>query len=283
MTTTDSKRARPETFAERYGPWAVVAGGSDGIGEAFCEELAKRGVHVLPIARRPAPLEALADRLRHDYGVEVEPLQADLTSAEIGRIVDEATAERDVGMLVYNAGASRGAREFTESSLDEVLHLERLNVHGPLVLAHQFAARLKQRGSGGIVLMSSMAGLSGCHYQATYAATKAFDTTLAEGLWHELAPHGVAVTGVAAGATRTPTLAASGGETADAMDPQAVAVGALDFLGRGPVWVPGPANQAAARAIWPAPRSGLINGMSQATAAMFGRSFVAVEGAEFDE
>ena len=281
MPTSD-RSAGARDFARRFGPWAVVAGGSDGIGEAFCHELARRGLHLVPIARRREPLEALAERVRADHGVEVVPLQADLAAPDIGVQVARATGERDVGLLVYNAGASRAATEFADTALDDVLFLERLNVQGPLVLSHDFARRFRARGRGGIVLMSSLAGLSGCHYQAAYAATKSFVTTLAEGLWHELAPHGVAVTGVAAGATRTPTLVASGGSTEGAMEPAVVAAGALDFLGRGPVWVPGEANQAAARAMWPVPRAGLVNGMSAATGQVFGLPATPVEGAEFD-
>lgn len=282
MAQPDSTTSATD-FARAYGEWAVVAGGSDGIGEAFCREVAGRGINVVPIARRRDPLEAMAERIRADFGVEVAPLQADLTAPDIDAVVARATQALDVGLLVYNAGASRAATEFAETALEDILVLERLNVHGPLVLAHHFAGRFLARGSGGIVLMSSMAGLSGCHFQATYAATKAFDTTLAEGLWHELAPRGIAVTGVAAGATRTPTLAASGGSVEGAMEPAEVAAGALDFLGRGPVWIPGEANQAAARAIWPTPRAGLINGMSQATGGLFDLPVSAVDGVEFHE
>ena len=58
-------------FRTRYGDWAVVAGASEGLGEAFATELAKRGMHLLLIARRAEVLRTVADRLRQDHGIDV--------------------------------------------------------------------------------------------------------------------------------------------------------------------------------------------------------------------
>lgn len=152
------------------------------------------------------------------------------------------------------------------------------------MLAHHFGGRLRERGRGGLVLMSSMACVAGTGHQASYAATKAFDTILAEGLWHELAPEGVDVLGVLAGKTRTETMELHAGASfADGMDPAEVAAGALDHLGKGPDWVPGEGNRAATRAIWPVPRVALINGFSQGCAALFDLPHTPVEGREFHE
>jgi short-subunit dehydrogenase len=131
--------------------------------------------------------------------------------------------------------------------------------------------------------MSSLAGLAGCAYQTVYAASKSFDTILAEGLWHELAPAGVDVLGVVAGATRTESMLHSGDKFADAMDPSEVAVGALEHLGKGPNWVPGAGNQQVAQGMWPVPRVPLIGGMSQATAQLFDLEHTPVAGLEFHQ
>ena len=132
--------------------------------------------------------------------------------------------------------------------------------------------------------MSSLACLAGSGNQAAYAATKAFDTTLAEGLWVELAPAGVDVFGVLAGATRTETMMDQRPEAfADTMDPAVVASGALDHLGKGPNWVPGAENQATAQGLWPVPRVGVINAMTAASAALFDLPVTPVEGVEFHE
>jgi len=272
-----------EAFRARFGPWAVIAGGSDGIGEAFALELAHRGLNVALVARRRDPLESVAGALRARHGVEARAIACDLTSAAVADTIESATRDLDVGLFVYNAGASRVAKQFLDTPIADVLFLERLNCLGPLLLAHHFGARLRARKRGGMILMSSLASLCGNHYQATYAATKAFDTVLAEGLWHELAPEGVDVLGVLAGATRTPAMLATEGNFGEAMDPAEVAAGALDHLGKGPNWVPGAANQAVARGLWPAPRVGLVNALSRAGAEIFGLPHAAVAGVEFHE
>ena len=276
-------RYEGDAFGERFGPWAVVAGGSDGIGAAFCRDLARRGLNVAPIARRAGPLEELCATLRAEHGVEARPIQADLTSDALTEEIADATRDLDVGLFVYNAGSSQRAEEFLEAGLDYQLFMMKLNCRGPIVLSHLFGERLCQRGRGGLILMSSLACLAGSHYQTVYAATKAFDTILAEGLWHELAPRGVDVLGVLAGATKTESVLHSGGAFDDAMDPAEVAAGALDHLGKGPTFVPGEANLAAARGMWPVPRVPLINGMSQAGAALFDLAHSPVEGQEFHD
>jgi short-subunit dehydrogenase len=70
-----------DDFRARFGRWAVIAGGSDGIGEAFARELARRGLNVAAIARRREPLESVAAELRARHGVEARAIACDLTSA----------------------------------------------------------------------------------------------------------------------------------------------------------------------------------------------------------
>jgi len=273
-----------DAFRKRFGPWAVIAGGSDGIGAAYAREIAARGLNVALIARRAEPLTAFANSLASEYGVETKAIQADLTDPTAADQVGAATTDLDVGLFVYNAGSNPGAGPFLDNPVEDALFLINLSCRGPAILAHHFGQRLRARQRGGMILMSSMACLAGSGYQATYAATKAFDTTLAEGLWVELAPLGVDVLGVLAGATRTETmLAQRPDEFADAMDPGEVARGALDHLGKGPNWIPGDENRAAAQGIWPVPRVALINRMTQACASLFDLPAQPVEGQEFHE
>jgi len=279
-----SAKYQGEAFRERFGPWAVIAGGSDGIGAAYAREAAGRGLNVALIARRIEPLTSAADSLAAEFGVETRALQADLTDPAVAEILAKATADLDVGLFIYNAGSNPGAGQFLDLPVEDAVFLVDLSCRGPALLAHHFGRRLRERGRGGMVLMSSMACLAGSGNQATYAATKAFDTTLAEGLWIELAPQGVDVLGVLAGATRTETMLAQRPEEFDAaMDPLEVAQGALDHLGKGPNWVPGTENRAAAKGMWPTPRVALVNGMTQASAALFELPMQAVEGLEFHE
>lgn len=270
-------------FRERFGAWAVVAGGSDGIGAAYARELAKRGLNVALIARRKQTLEEMAAAIHAEHGVETRAIQADLTSPEIADVVAAETAGLDVGLFIYNAGSNRMMKPFVELPLEEVLFMMHLNCRGPLLLAKHFAPRLQERGRGGLILMSSLACIAGSAYGAIYSATKSFDTILAEGLWFELAPRGVDVLGVIAGATKSESMLHGSEHFDDAMDPEEVVVGALDHLGKGPNFVPGAENRAGAQGMLPVPRVALINGMSQATAALFDLPYTPLEGREFHE
>jgi short-subunit dehydrogenase len=268
------------TFRDRYGPWALVAGASDGIGEAFARSVAERGVNVLLLARREALLARLASEIGTTYGVEARPLVADLTAADLDARVEAGTRGLEVGLLVYNAGAVHGTGAFHELPLAHAQQLVALNCTGPLLLVHRLGAAMRARRRGGIVLVTSMVALSGSAHVASYAATKAFDWILAQSLWHELAPHGVDALAAVVGMTRTPSLLATQPHFPPgiaAMEPAHVAPGALDFLGRGPVWFAGN-NGAAAKGLAALPRPQLIDTMSGLTASLYGIPHVEVRG-----
>jgi short-subunit dehydrogenase len=262
----------------------VIAGGSDGIGECFARELAGRGLNLLLIARRAALLEALAKDIRAMHGTEVRTLALDLTGDAMGERIAEASAGVEVGLLVYNAGAVHGAKKFLDQPLEHGLGLVRLNCVGPMRLVHHFGRKMHERGRGGILLVSSLAALSGASYLASYSSTKSFDLIFAESLWHELAPAGVDVLCAIVGATRTPSMLTSNDRFEaypGIMEPREVAAGALDHLGRGPSWVPGSMNIEAARAMWPASRIEAANSMSEKTAQLYGLPHVRVAGVDY--
>jgi short-subunit dehydrogenase len=233
-------------FRERYGPWAVVAGASEGLGEAFARALARRGLHLLLLARREAPLERLAAELRASHGVEVRAAPLDLARPDLGDAVAALTEGLEVGLLVYDAAAS-AIGPFLERSLADQLRVLDVNCRGPLVLAHQLGGAMARRGRGGLLFMSSIAGGQGNPWLASYAASKAFGIVLAEGLWAELRAGGVDVLACRAGATRTPAYEATRPLAAvPLMAPAAVVETALAALSSGPTVVAGALNRAAA-------------------------------------
>jgi short-subunit dehydrogenase len=232
---------------ERYGPWALIAGGSEGIGLCFARRLAAAGIHLHLLARREAPLAAARHSLRSDFDIEVRTHALDLTEPGLEARLDALTGDSEIGLLVYNAGALHDAALFHDEPLDKATTLVALNCTGPLLFSHRLGSAMRERGRGGIILLSSMAGLCGGGYVAVYSATKAFDITLAEGLWAELAPHGVDVLGLVAGATATPAMASAGivFDEGEAMAADQVALEGLERLPHGPLHVAGEDNREA--------------------------------------
>jgi short-subunit dehydrogenase len=262
-------------FSARYGPWALIAGASEGIGASFARGIADRGVNVALVARHPGPLSTLHEEIRMATGVQVRSASVDLTTStlidDLAGLVDGI----DVGLLVYNAGAVYGAGFFVDRPIDDALHLVYLSCRGPVLLAHHFGSAMAARGRGGIILMTSMGAAAGSAYTAVYNATKAFDLVLAESLWMELGQRGVDVLGVPAGLTDTPAMRRSGVKVDDSpfvpMTADAVAEEALEALGGGgPVHVVGEQNREAAASLWPVPRADLIAGMSAGAASLYG-------------
>jgi len=227
-------------FREQYGPWAVIAGASVGLGEAFARQLATRGLNLLLLARGQAALDGLAADLRSAHGIEVRVLATDLARPDLSEVVQDFAAGLEVGLLVYNAAAS-AIGPFLEHPVEEQLRVIDVNCRGPIVLAHLFGKGMALRKRGGIVLMTSTAGSQGGPWIATYAASKAFNLLLAEALWDELAASNVHVIACRAGATRTPGYAASKPRPSKVplLDPGYVAEKTLAALGRCPSIVPG--------------------------------------------
>lgn len=215
-----------------YGPWALVTGGSEGVGAAFARQLADRGVSSVLVARKPGPLEETAADVRA-RGVECRTVSADLTQG-VGPVL-AAVQDLDVGLLVLNAGANSYGSDFVDGSLAGHGTVVDLNVTAALPLLHEVGGRLKARGSGGILVVGSMAGYVGQARIATYAAVKAFQRVLCEGLWLELQPHGVDVLHLVLGLTRTPAMERAGLPLDGADDPEDVAREGLAHLGDGPV------------------------------------------------
>lgn len=260
-------------FAARYGPRALILGGSEGIGASFATQLAQQGFDLTLVARNRDALDATAAAIRAAHGVDVDTQILDLTDPAIQQHVAALFDRQDFGLVIYNAGAVHGVGRFLDQPVDKAVSLVRLNCIGPVVIAHRALSAMRARKRGGLILLSSMSGLAGSGFVATYAAVKSFEILLAEGLNWELARDGVDILCAVATLTDTPAMARSGMITgADTayvpMDPADVAVGALAHLGRTPVWYA--AGEAAAAAIQAVPRADLIDGMSRTSAALWG-------------
>lgn len=229
----------------RYGAWALLCGASEGLGGAIADEYARHGLNLVLVARRQEVLNGTAARLRAAHGVEVRTLVADLAAENIWEQLESSVADVDLGLFVYNA-----CEGFRERFLDDALeHHERgiaMNCRTPAVLAWHVGRRLREKGRGSLVLCCSMGGMGGQVGRAHYAAGKAYEWVLCEGLWGELRDHGVDVLAYMVGTTATPSLLRSLPVAADAtkraelfiQTPQECAARLVEVLDQGPVAFP---------------------------------------------
>ncbi len=236
------------SFSHRYGPWALVAGASKGLGAEYAAQLAERGLNLVLVARNAEALQSLAAQITNQYHVEVRTLPLDLSAENSPAKIAEATAGLEVGLLVYNA-AYPGTGSFFEISLDDHLRELATNVRTPLVLAYQLGRQMMPRKRGGIILMSSLSAAQGSAYIANYAATKAYNQVLGEGLWEELRRQGIDVLASCPSAVATPNYLTSAENGAKApvaaMSPRDVVAETLAALGKRPFIVPGRTNRLA--------------------------------------
>ena len=252
-------------FVARYGRWAVVAGASEGIGAAFARSLAERGMDVLLIARQERLLRGLAAELRDGFGVETRCLVQDLADDALAEVLAGVTADLDIGVVVYNA-AFVSVGDFLDVAPADLEKLVRVNVRGPVTALRTLLPAMVERRRGAVVLMSSLAGFQGAPRIAGYAASKAFNTILGEGLWAELRDHGIDVVACCAGGTSTPGYARAFKRDAPAMmAPLKVAEQTLGALRRGPRFAPGLFNRIVAQvATRLVPRRAMIRAMAWA-------------------
>jgi uncharacterized protein len=230
-------------FRARYGPWAVVAGGSEGLGAAFAGALAARGLSLVLLANEAGPLDTCAAALESRHGIAVRKLLCDLGQPGFADALREAMKDIEVGLGVYNAAYSFVAPLF-ERPLEEALRVIDVNCTGPIRFAHVVVPPMLGRGRGGLVFMSSLAGMQGTPRLSAYAASKAFNIVLAESLWSELSQKGIDVVAPCAGAIRTPNYEqASRTRAPGTLEAADVAEQALDALGHGPRVVPGTTNK----------------------------------------
>ncbi|MFQ5748437.1 MAG: SDR family NAD(P)-dependent oxidoreductase, partial [Planctomycetota bacterium] len=202
-------------FPARYGPWALVTGASSGLGRAFAAALGGRGLNLLLVARRGDRLGELAAGLaaasrgghpeggpRGAPGFEALPVPLDLTAPDALPRLREAAGEREIGLLVSNAGFGY-CGGFAEQDPERVREMVRLNCEVPALLARAFLPPMRARGRGGMILVASTAAYQATPWMALYGATKGFDLLLGEALGAEFAPRGVDVLTVSPGHTDT--------------------------------------------------------------------------------
>jgi len=197
--------------AEWKGKWALVTGASAGIGRAIAEELARQGTNLVLTARRQDRLLALATELNKKHGIQAVTCSADLAQSSAPDAIFAFTQERHltIDLLVNNAGFGQYGELHTVAP-DRLLQMVQVNCTAVLHLTRLYLAEMVARRSGDVLFVSSTAAFQAVPYISTYAATKAFDLYLAEGLAEEMKPHGIRVCALCPGTTTSEFHAVAG-------------------------------------------------------------------------
>src|SRR5712692_3357003 len=182
---------------------AAVTGASSGIGAVYADRLAKRGYDLILVARNEARLKSLSTRLASETGRSVKVLRADLSNrAELAKV--EATLRNDpsITMLVNNAGLGSVAPLLNAdvNKMDEIIAL---NITALTRLTYAAAPAFVARGTGTIINIGSVVGVSPEALNGVYGASKAYVLAFSHSLHHELADKGIRVQAVLPGATAT--------------------------------------------------------------------------------
>lgn len=222
----------------KYGPWALIVGGSEGVGAACARELAKQGFNIVLTARKPGPLQALAEELA-ETGVQVRYASVDLSLPDALDRTRALTDDIEVGLLLYLAGANETRGDFLELDPKIYRPVIAINVIGQMEFTHHYGGLMRARDRGGIVLAGSLSNFCGAATLAPYTGAKAFSRIFTESLWAECADTNIDVLHVVVGYTDTPAMRRLGLDTSSAQSPEDAARETLAAIGAGPLLILG--------------------------------------------
>lgn len=239
-------------FADKYGPWALITGGSDGIGLAFAHKLADWGLNLVLVGRSVDKLEAAAKEVTAK-GAQCVTASVDIGAAGACEQIVAAIGDREVGLFVANAGADPNGSRFLDKDIAAWDNLVTMNVNSKMHLAHHLGRQMRARGRGGMILVSSGACYGGLYGLAAYCSSKGFVLNFAEALWAELRHDGIDVLTMVLGQTDTPSHRKLLGESGQAIpegmaQPDDVAEVGLAQLPHGPIYNWGQTNDVAGMA-----------------------------------
>lgn len=219
---------------------ALITGASGGIGKAFAQELAARQTNLVLVARSEEKLHQLAKELQEKHKIQVEVIVKDLTETNAASDVFDATKAKGltIDLLINNAGFGDYG-DFAERDGERQIKMVQLNILALVDLTHKFLPLMRQRRSGSIINVSSIAGFQPIPYLSLYAASKAFVLSFSEALWAENRQYGVRVLVVCPGPTETDFFTEANfpqsftGKTRKISTPEEVVSDALSGLEKG--------------------------------------------------
>ena len=185
-------------------PTALITGASSGIGKCFAEKLAAQNTNLIIVARSEDKLNALAQQLQQQHNINVEVIVKDLSQTSAPQEVFDAVQAKglSVDILINNAGFGDYG-EFVRTDCDRQIQMIQLNNIAVVALTHKFLPQMRERGSGSIINVASIAAYQPLPYISVYAASKAFVRSFSEALWAENRQYGVRILVVSPGPTET--------------------------------------------------------------------------------
>jgi short-subunit dehydrogenase len=182
---------------------ALITGASTGIGAVYADRLARRGYDLILVARNEARLKSLSARLTSDTGRSVTVLPADLSNrVELAKVEVTLRDNSSIAMLVNNAGLGSVA-QLLNAEIQKMEDMIALNITALTRLTYAAAPAFVARGTGTIINIASVVGISAETLNGVYGATKAYVLAFSHSLQHELADKGVRIQAVLPGATAT--------------------------------------------------------------------------------
>ncbi|XP_073723858.1 17-beta-hydroxysteroid dehydrogenase type 3 isoform X1 [Misgurnus anguillicaudatus] len=191
----------PESFMTSLGKWAVITGGSDGIGRAYAQELSKYGMNVVIISRNQEKLDRAARTIELATGVQVKVIAADFTKDNIYGHIMECIEGLDIGILVNNVGilpSQIPCRLLETADLEERMYdVINCNVKAMVKMCNIVLPGMKERGRGAVLNVSSGIAKIPCPLYTLYAASKVFVERFSQGLQAEYRSKGIIIQTVA--------------------------------------------------------------------------------------
>ncbi|NXA07839.1 HSDL1 protein, partial [Sapayoa aenigma] len=182
-------------LVKQYGKWAVVTGSTDGIGKAYAEELAKRGVNIILISRNKEKLEAVSRSISETYKVETDFIVADFSKGhEPYPAIKEALKDREVGILVNNVGTLHAYPEYFTNLPEDILwDMIHINIASANMMTHIVLPGMVKKKKGAIVNVSSAVCCHPTPLLTAYGASKSYLDYFSRALHYEYASKGIFV------------------------------------------------------------------------------------------
>lgn len=190
-----SKLRSLSNFKERYGPWAIVTGATDGIGKEYARELARLGVNIILMSRSIEKLTKVAQEIEAEFHVETQVVQVDFSGGRsIFDKISEAIRGKEIGILVNNVGVMyEMPMELCELSQDVIWQHVNINMGSLTMMCWLVLPQMLQRRRGAIVNLSSSSAIGPLPYMNIYSASKIYVDYFSRALSHEVRNTGVTV------------------------------------------------------------------------------------------